>query len=187
MKKVYLSIIILMLGITLIGCNSDSQNSLKDYNDNDVAAIVKDKEITIGELRFLYSDDKVLDNIKGTVKAELVAQEAQKMNLDISDELNDIDTTLPSKEVDNPSAKSTRDFAESQAQKLDMKPEKYYKEYKEVTTKQTAYMNAYTQKKLGEPKNDDEEATKKYNKKANQLLNNLLKENDDDIEILING
>lgn len=186
MKSFYLSVITILLVVTLTGCNSSSKNSLKDYKDDDVAAIVRDKEITIGELRFLYSDDKVLDNITGTVKAELVTQEAQKMNLDISNELKGLDTTLPSKEEDKPSAKSIRDFAESQAKKLDMKAENYYKEYMEITTKQTAYINAYTQEKLGEPKNDDEEAMKKYNKKANQLLNNLVKENENDIEILIN-
>src|SRR5699024_3908866 len=101
----------------------------------------------------------------------------QKMNLDISNELNDLDATLPSKEKDKPSAKSTRDFAESQAKKLDMKAGNYYKEYMEITTKQTAYINAYTQEKLGEPKNDDETAIENYNKKTNQLLNNLVKEN----------
>lgn len=185
MKNFYLFVITLFLVVTLIGCNFAAQNSLKDYKDNDVAAIVRDKEITIGQLRFLYTDDKILDNITGTVKAELVKQEAQKMKLDISDEIKDVDIKLPSKE-DGTWAKASRDFIESQAKKLDMKAENYYKEYMEITSQQTAYIHAYTEEKLGQAQNDDEAAVEEYNQKANQLLNKLLKENEADIEILIN-
>src|SRR5690625_1724004 len=99
------------------------------YNDDDIAAIVKGEEITIGELRFLYPDENVLEMIEGTVKARLVMQEAKEMNIDVSEEINQTKkmmATLPPKDSDNPTGKSIREFAESQAQKLNMDPEEYH-------------------------------------------------------------
>lgn len=171
-----------------MGCRSNVQSSIKDYNDDDIAAIVKDKEITIGELRFLYPDEKVIENIKGTVKAELVMQEAKKMHLDVSDILNETNKTaltLPSKDTNDPTEKSNLEFVDSQAQKFGMEPEEYYKKYVETTAEQIAYINAYTQKILGKPEVDNEDGIQEYNNKANDLLNELVKEYEIEIEILI--
>ena len=54
MYKIFCSIIVIYL-IFLTGCS----NSPK-YNDEDVAAIVKGEEITIGELRFFILMKKYL-------------------------------------------------------------------------------------------------------------------------------
>lgn len=179
MKKINLYLIPLLIITLLAGCVSAAERSIESYNDDDVVAIVKEKKITVGELRFLYPDDKVLENVKGTVKLELVMQEAKKMNLDVSDELNETNPELQAE-------KSNLEFAESQAKKLGMEPEQYFKEYKDITTEQILYMNAYIEKVLGEPDSYDEEDIKKYDKEANQLLDELVKKNENDIELLIN-
>ena len=62
LKRIPLFIIALSLIISLMGCGSNVQGSMKDYKNSDVAAIVGDKEITIGDLQFLYSDEDVLKN-----------------------------------------------------------------------------------------------------------------------------
>lgn len=188
MKRTCLCIIALFVSISLMGCDSNVQSSIKDYNDDDIAAIVKGKEITIGELRFLYPDEKVLENINGTVKAELVMQEAQKMHLDVSDNLNQTNKTmltLPQKDTNDPTEKSNREFVDSQAQKFGMEPEEYYKKYLETTSEQIAYINAYTQIMLGKPEVDNEDGIQEYNNKANDLLNELVREYENEIDILI--
>ncbi|MUK87810.1 hypothetical protein GMD78_05265 [Ornithinibacillus sp. L9] len=174
-----ISFVVFVSFIFLIGCT----NSIK-YNDEDVAAIVRGEEITIGELRFLYQDQKLLDVIDGVVKAELAVQEAKKMNLDVSKEIKETIEArggYPPDDIDNPTAKSIREFAEPQAKKLGMDPGEYYEKYIEITTTTVAYINAYVHEILGEPGDNVEE----YDERANQLLNDLVEENEDEIEILI--
>lgn len=88
----------LIFFIFTVGCTDITR-----YNDDDIAAIVKGEEITIGELRFLYPDENVLERIEGTVKAELVIKEAKQMNLDVSEEIKEtveLRGELPPKDVD---------------------------------------------------------------------------------------
>lgn len=130
-----LLLFIMIIPVFIIGCSNDL-----DYDDNDVAAVVKGEEITVGELRLLHSDEKVLDSIDEAVKAELVKQEVKEMNLDVSGEMEEEDihniVKLPSKNTDDEAEKEIREFAESQADNLDMDPEEYYKEFIEKTNKQ---------------------------------------------------
>jgi len=178
----------LSLIIALMGCSSNIKSSIKDYNDNDIAAIVKDEEITIGELRFLYPDEEVLQNIEGTVKIELILQKAKRMNLDVSDD-KELQTetmlSLTLRDQGDPFGKTMIEFIESQAQKLGMEPKEYYKEYVEIRSEQIAYINAYTQEMFGEPDAYNEDGLEIYNKKANDFLNEFVKEHKKDIKILI--
>ncbi|MFS0824694.1 hypothetical protein [Bacillus sp. 1P02SD] len=179
MYKPFCSIIVIYL-IILTGC-SDSPK----YNDEDVAAIVRGEEITIGELRFLYSDAEILTMIDGTIKAKLVIQEAKKMNIDVSKEVKETIEALgdyPPDHIDTEAANSIREFAEPQAKKLGLAPEVYYKKYIEKSTETSAYINSYIQEVLGEPMDDIE----KYNQQANKQLNELVEENEDEIKVLIN-
>lgn len=150
-----------------------------DYNDDAIVAIVKGDEITIGELRFLYPDENVLEMIEGSVKAELVIQEAKLMNLEVSEEINRVNEMMMGRPLEDMS-----EFAEAQAVKLGMDSEEYYKKYVEITTKQIVYMQAYVEDLLGQPGNTEDEI-EEYNEKANDLLNELVQNNLDDIEILI--
>ena len=171
-----------------MGCSSSVQSSIKDFNDNDIAAIVKDKEITIGELRFLYPDEEVLESIEGTVKIELILQEAKRMNLDVSDNKDLQEETmmlLPLRDKEDPFGKSMIDFIEMQAQKLGMEPKEYYKKYVEIRSEQIAYIDAYTQEMFGEPDAYNEDELEVYNKKANDFLNEFVKEHKNEIKILI--
>jgi len=172
--------------VFIVGCN---QNDLSNYDDNDVAAIVRGEEITVGDLRFLYSDDKALESLDGTIKAILAEQEAKDLNLDLTQELQKIqiekvetlNTIFPHEGDDTKISNGSREFADAQSAKLGMEPEEYYEEYFEKTQKMVVYVTAYTEEKLGEPLDNTEE----YMKKANELLDKLVEENQEEIQILI--
>lgn len=117
----------LILFILLTGCSSISK-----YDDHEPAAIVKGKEISIGDLRFLYPDDTALDYLEWTINIELVKQEVKEMGIDIPEKL-EVDgvwfAELPPKNTKDVGGKQIRKYAESQAKKLNMSPEKFQKEY----------------------------------------------------------
>lgn len=180
MYKFLFSTIVIYL-IILVGCSDSTR-----YNDEDVAAIVRGEEITIGELRFLYPDDELLNMLDGTIKAKLVVQEAKKMNINISKEVEELVAALneyPPDNIDTKAANSIRDFVEPQAKKLGLDPDEYYRKYNEITTETSAYVNAYIQEVLGDPKGEIE----KYDNKANEHLNELVQRSKDEITILINN
>ncbi|MBB6452506.1 hypothetical protein HNQ94_000951 [Salirhabdus euzebyi] len=185
MKRLF-SYIILICIFFIVGC---SDSNLTDYDDTDVAAIVRGEQITVGYLRFLYPDDRILDYIDGTVKAKLAEQEVKSLNLDVSKKLQEIEvakservsSVYPPEEDDTEVAIEIREFADAQASKLGMAPEEYYEKYFEKTQKMVVYVTAYTKELLGEPKDNGED----YTKKANKLLNKLVEENKDEIQILI--
>lgn len=180
MRKV-LSFSILIVIILFAGCNS-----LAKYDDNEVAAIVRGKEITVGDLRFLYPDDTALDYLEGAIKVELVKQEVEKKELDISEHINKEKTggdfaELPPKDTNDEDAKQIRKFAEAQAKKLDMKPKEFQREYAKRIEEQNAYMITYFEEELGE-KFDDDVVT--LSEEADELLDDLVEENQDEITIL---
>ena len=188
LKRISLLVITVSIIALLIACGSNKKSNIKDYNDNDIAAIVGEKEITMGELRFLYSDKDILGNIDGYAKFELLLQEAKSLNLDVSDDINsqkEAMLMLSRGEEDDPFVKSTREFVELQAKKLNMQPEDYYKEYVEIRSEQIAYLSAYSEKMFGKPIGYNEDELEIYNKKANDHLNELVKENKKEIKILI--
>ena len=172
----------------LAGCNSISK-----YEDDDVAAIVRGEEITVGELRFLFEDDKVLDNLDGTIKAKLVEQEVKRMNLDVSEKLQEIQSSIdsigelyPAEEDNSEIAKDARKFYESQAKKLGMEPKEFFVQHYEATNEISAYMLAYIEEVLGEPKADDEDFdVEEFNKEINTVLDKLMKDHGDEIEKFI--
>ena len=175
-----LSCSVLILFIFLAGCNDRT-----DYDNDDVAAIVNGEEITVGDLRFLYADDEAIEYVKEAVKAELVKQEVEEMNIDVSGEADEeiqYIAELPSKNTENEFEQSIREFAESQADKFDMDPEAYYRKLAEITNKQSAYVVAYAQEMLGDIGEDEE----KYIEEVEELLDDLVEENEDEIEIKTN-
>lgn len=174
--------------LSLAGCGPNVQNRIEDYKDDDVVAIVGAKEITVGELRFLYADEEILQNIEEIVRLELVLQEAKRMNLDIAedkDSQKEEMLSLPLKSEADPIWDSVRLFVESQADKLEMDTEAYYEEYIEIRSEQIAYINAYTREMIGAPNVENEDDLKEYNKKANDFLNELVKEHRQEIDIRI--
>ncbi|MEN2768458.1 hypothetical protein [Ornithinibacillus xuwenensis] len=173
--------IILTCLLFIVGCNSYSK-----YDDKEVAAIVRGEEITIGELRFLYPDEKIVDYLDGTIKARLAVQEAKKLNLDVSQELQEVqeivieNSTYPFNEDNHESGNDFREFVDTQSKKLEMDPEEYYDRYFEITQETSIYLVAYLEELLGEPKMNVD-----YDAQANELLNDLVKENEKEIQILI--
>ncbi|WP_432360038.1 hypothetical protein [Sporosarcina sp. UB5] len=174
--------------IILAGCNS-----ISNYDDEDVAAIVRGEEITVGEMRFLYPDDKVLENLDGMIKARLAVQEAKRLNLDVSEKLQEIQETkssvvehYPSKDDDSEMAKEMRQFPDSQAKKLNMDPDEYIVKHYEIMSEISAYMIAYIEEKLGQPFESVEvDEAEEFDKKINQLLDTLVEDHKDEIEKFI--
>ncbi|WP_252503858.1 hypothetical protein [Sporosarcina sp. Marseille-Q4943] len=186
--KRFASAMFLSCLMILAGCNSISK-----YDDEDVAAVVRGEEITVGELRLLYPDEKILENLDGTIKAKLAEQEVKKMNLDVSEELQGIhlskDSIVESYPQDDDKseiAKDTRKFYESQAKKLGMEPKEFFEKHVTASQEIGVYLQAYLDKMLGEPMVDDKNFNvEEYNKKANAVLDKLVKEHKDEIEKFI--
>lgn len=159
-------------------------NSATD-KDEDVAAIVRGEEVTVGYLRFLYPDDAIVEKVDGVVKAKLAEQEVKKMNIDVSKQVKEIEEsygTYPQDELYSAEAQSIRAFADPQASELGMGPKEYYKKYTEISAEMAAYINAYTSEILGKL-GDDESGIEEYNHHANELLDDLTEQNKDAIEI----
>jgi len=162
-------------------------NDISDYDNTDVAAIVRGEEITIGDLRFLYPDDKILEYLDGSIKAKLAEQEVKTLNIDVSHELQTITGSengvniYPSEEDDTEFANNTRDFAAVQSDKFGMESEKYYEKYLEKTQQMSLYVTAYIEEMIGTPEDEGEE----YVEEANELLANLADEHADEIQIRI--
>jgi len=177
------------IGIMLLICMfifSGCMNSAA-YKDEDIAAIVRGEEITVGELRFLYPDDAIEETVDGVVKAKLAEQEAKRMDIDISEQIKEVEGSYgnyPQDDLNSPKADSIRSFAKPQAKKLGMNPKEYYEEYTEVSATMTAYVNAYTSVILGGIE-DDEFGIEEYNQHANEVLDNLIDLNKDAIEIRV--
>jgi hypothetical protein len=183
--KRFILISILISFILLAGCSS-----ISTYDDNEVAAIVKEQEITVGDLRLLYPDDKALDYLDWAIKVELVKQEVEKMNIEVTDKLNreeddDWFGQLPPENTEDQGGKQIRKFAEAQAKKLNMKPEEFQKQYAKIINEQNAYMITYLEEKTGIENVDEEAAMDEFNEKSDALLEKLMKENKDEIEVLI--
>ncbi|MCY8235462.1 hypothetical protein [Priestia endophytica] len=68
----------------------------------------------------------------------------------------------PPDHIDTKATNLIRKFTESQDKKLKLDPEEYYKKYIEIITETSAYVNAYIQEVVDEPKDD----IRKYDEKA---------------------
>lgn len=182
MKFVRLFMLVALLFVG--GCTN---KDIADYNDDDIAAIVRGEEVTVGELRILYTEEKILDMIDGTIKMKLVVQEAKRMNLDVTDEIEQEVATKMNILLDDTkgsSWESIRDFAEVQSEKLGITKEIFYERYIELTTVQNTYMNAYVEELLGEH-GEGVDDLQEYNRRANDLLNELVAKHEAEIEVLI--
>lgn len=177
-----LRIAFLFIILFLVGCHS-----LSKYDDNEVAAIVKGEEITVGELRFLYPDERALDYLDWAIKVELVKQEVKDMDLDYAKHEADDNwfAELPPKDTEGEGGKQIRKFAESQAKKMKMEPEEFQREYAKKITEQNNYLATYLEEKLGEIDFDNEEELNEFNHEVDELLEELVKKNEDDIKVLI--
>ncbi|MBM7600585.1 putative S18 family serine protease [Virgibacillus halotolerans] len=166
----------------LSGCMNST-----DYKDDDVAAMVRGEEITVGYLRFLYTDDAIVEMIDEAVKAKLAEQEVKKMNIDVSKQVKEIKESYgeyPQDELYSAKAQSIRAFADPQARELGIDPKEYYEKYTEVSAEIAAYINVYTSEILGELE-DDEFGIEEYNHHASELLDDLVERNKDAIEVRI--
>lgn len=180
-----LLVILLSFTLLLVGCNSTP------YKDEEVAAVVNGEEITVGELRFLYPDDRILDYLEWMVTVELIKQEVEEMELPIEEAIrinseDDAFAQLPPKDTADEGGKQIRKYAQSQARKLKITPEQFQKEYAQKISEQNTYVIAYFEAMLGEVDYEDEQEFLEFNEKADVLLEQLRSENEANVEILIN-
>ena len=174
-----------LLFVLLIGCSP-----LAKYDDNEPAAIVKGEKITVGELRLLFPDDQALGYLDWLIKAELVKQEVIKMEIDVSDQIeetsNDWFATLPPADTTDEGGKQIRKFAEQQAKKLSMSPEEFQKAYAENIIKRNVYVSTYIEEMLGESYSlNDTAAVEQFGAAADELIEQLYEKNKDKIKVLI--
>src|SRR5699024_7289333 len=127
------------------------------YKDEDVAAIVRGEEITVGYLRILYPDDAIVEMIDEPIKAKLAEQEVKRRNIDVSKQVKEIEESYgkyPDDELHSTEAQSIRAFADPQAEELGIDPKEYYKKYTETSDEMVAYINDYATVILDELEND---------------------------------
>lgn len=161
--------------LVMIGCS-------KDYDNEEVVAIVGEKEITVGELRLQYNlEDRVLsDVIKDYVKEEVMVQEAKKTGMDVTNEVEEL------KALNNPfpneQNQQQAEYAKENAEKLGMTEEEYYDRYIEITSQRSAYVTKLLDEKVGELDKEDADT---YILKVNEYVSKVLNKYSDDIEILI--
>ncbi|MGB6407536.1 MAG: hypothetical protein WBF39_08670 [Planococcus donghaensis] len=184
MKKI-LFIVLLLGTIGLAGCSDVST-----YGDNEVAATVGSQEITIGDLRFLYSDETALDYLDSVIVTELIKQEVQEMNLDISphlmaEENQDDFEKLPPENTEDEGSKQVRKYAIAQAKKLGMTPEEFQQQYAKKLNQQNAYINTYLEEKLGGGDINDPKWSEEFVEEYNDLVEKLVEENKAEIEVLL--
>jgi len=184
LKKI-LFIVLLLGTIVLAGCSDVST-----YDDNEVAATVDGHEITIGDLRFLYSDETALDYLDSVIVTELIKQEVQEMNLDISPHLiakeNQGDfEKLPPENTKDEGSKQVRKYAIAQAKKLGMTPEEFQQQYAKKLNQQNANINTYLEEKLGGGDINDPKWMEEFGEEYNNLVEELVEENEKEIEVLI--
>src|SRR5699024_1919799 len=144
--------------LLFFGCSKDTTY---DYSDVVVVAIVNEEEITINDLRILYNDGKVLKRLEATIKDTLVMQKAERLGLDISEDVEEnieMRRQLLTKDAESEALKANREFAESQAEKFHMEVEDYYEEYVTITATINASMASYVHEKLGPPEVESEES-----------------------------
>ncbi|MDV2582727.1 hypothetical protein [Alkalibacillus haloalkaliphilus] len=183
---------IVMISISfMVGCYDSTK-----FDHDDVAANVRGEEITVGDVRFFMEveDEGLPDKIETFVEETLIIQEAKEMDIDVMKEVElavETHSLFPfqdEEEVLEDSRdfmKKERDFAEAQADRFDMEPKEYYKEYIKKGAVRQAYIYGFFDEHMGDHSPETEEDVEKINEKYQLLLNELLEENDDEIEILI--
>ncbi|WP_170158518.1 hypothetical protein [Aquisalibacillus elongatus] len=167
----------------VVGC-SDSTN----YDHDDVVAVVRGEEITVGYIRFFseVKDEDLPEAVDYYVRETLVIQEAKDMGIDVSEgaeEAVEFFGQYPSEDVDTERGKEIRSFADDQAEKFGMEPEEFHEEYTRRSYERSEYQNQFFKEHLGEPETEKE--AKEMDEKAEQLINELLKKHEDEIEIII--
>lgn len=167
----------------LVSCSYIAQ-----YDDKEVAATVNDVDITVGELRFLYADQDALDYVKSWVRTEVVKQEVNKRNLDISYYLRGDDDPfrkLPSADTKDTDNKQVRKFAEKQAKKFDLTPEHFQEKYAQKLDEQSAYLLTYLHDELDLPPDEFLKEKDISNPESTEILSDLMDDYDENIEIFI--
>lgn len=176
MKK-SLKISFLILTLFLAGCLGSKQDP------DEVLAIVRGTEITLGEVTFLYGEDNIWDGLRLLMAIELTKQEVEELNLDISTEWeNNKDSIrdLPPKEEARGDEIEYWEFSEKQGKLLNMEPNEFFLEYIEQTMKNLSYFITYMVETVG---HYDDMSEDEFNRLINDEVNRLMDVYDDEIEI----
>lgn len=151
------------------------------YENEDVVAIVGEKEITIADVRLFYNLDRgdLEESVKAYVKEEVLVQEAKRIGLDVSREIEEERSELKSTYyIDQ--TKEQQHFAKKEAKKLGLALADYYERYIDRATERNAYIMALIEEKVGVVEEGEE-----YTEKVEKFIDGLLQKYSDDIEILV--
>ncbi|MFD2639249.1 hypothetical protein [Piscibacillus salipiscarius] len=176
--------ILLLVCLSILAACSNSSN----YNQDDVAAIVRGEEITVGDIRFFkqVNDKELPEAVMAHVRNKLIVLEAKEMGITVSgEELNKAQEAFPypKESVKSEQANEIRDFAESQADQFNMEPREYYQEFVRRSAKNSQYQQKFWKQKLGKPESEKEQIM--TNEKGQKIMDELLEKYEDEIEIII--
>ncbi|WP_017754747.1 SurA N-terminal domain-containing protein [Calidifontibacillus oryziterrae] len=176
MKKIFLFILLMTFVAFTVACTANSK-----YNDADVVAVVKGKEITVKDIRSIYGvkDEEMKQFVKGYVQQELVIYEATEMGIVVDDA--DIESLIQLFSLES-QPEENRKFFERQADYLDMTLEEYYDFFLKETSIKAEYMNQYIEKKFGTPSKENVE---EFTKNLNDHMDSLLEKYNNDVKILV--
>lgn len=188
MKRIYIFAVALLLTVLLMGCNSNTQSGIEGYEDTDIAAIVRGTEITIGDLRFMHADEDVLEMIESAAQVELIKQEVIRLGLgqDIPDKMAKHTEYLKNHTMDDfDMEEADRKLIKSQAKKLRMDIQEYFRKHTAILSEQSYYLSAYAEGTFRDFEYMREVGIEQYNEEYEEFFEKVMKENESDIEIRI--
>lgn len=188
MKRIYIFAVALLLTVLLMGCNSNTQSGIEGYKDTDIAAVVRGTEITIGDLRFLHADEDVLEMIESAAQVELIKQEVIRLGLgqDIPGKMDEYTEYMKNATMDDfEMEEADRKLIKSQAKKLRMDIQEYFRKHNAILSEQSYYLSAYAEGTFRDFEYMREVGIEQYNKEYEEFFEKVMKENESDIEIRI--
>ncbi|WP_407270211.1 hypothetical protein [Radiobacillus sp. PE A8.2] len=180
MKKI---IVFLCIMFVSVSCSSSVA-----YDENDIAAIVRGKEITVRDIRLvaIFNNEELPQVVKHYVREEIMIQEAKQMGIELPKEVKEVISSDHSLPPEPPEGKENPilEFYKSQAKELGMTAEEYVDIYICKSTERSEYVSRYINQELGEGTSQGEKG-KEYHNRLNEFYDQLLTKYDDEIEILI--
>lgn len=164
--------LILLLFISFgFGCSNEVTE------DATVVAIVAENEITLKDIRSLYSvkDEEIPLMVENFVKEEVMLLEAKRLRIDVTEELEVLKKVFPFADMKHD------EFLVNQADYLGITVEEYYEKYYLQWLERDLYINHL----INEMLDLESDHTDELEVRINDYIDNLLQQYEDDIAILL--
>ncbi|PSL41782.1 hypothetical protein B0H99_10125 [Planomicrobium soli] len=178
-------ILLFIVSVVLVACSSTNPENAEtdveaasEAKDSDVVAIVKGKEITLKKVRALHSvEEKNIPLLVDMyIQDEIMVLEAKTRGIDVSDDIESIETIFPFGSTGN------EDYFETQAEYLGITAEEYYEVYFKERMERDAYINRLMEDQF-DMENVEEVPSEARDKELNDFVSSLWKKYKKDIEI----